>query len=169
MRGAICLLVLISCALPTSAVEAGLVRIGAVELQYDQALWTIERAADGGLTRLVSVPEWREKVDVAVEIVPEPVARCDLASERERLDRAIQWFDMHDENYAPISVAATDLDVHGVMARLGCANWASHSVAACVRHGGVLHRFTYLAEGCETGPEGEERVIKLLSGLRPAE
>jgi hypothetical protein len=169
MLRALCLLVLISYAPSASADEAGLVRIGAVELRYDQALWTVERAPDGEVARLVSMPDWRDTIEVAVEIVPAPDGRCDLAGERERLDRAIRWFDMHDENYSPISVAANGLEVFGVTASLGCRNWASHPLAACARAGDLVHRFTFLTDGCQSGPKSEERVLELLSGLRSAD
>jgi hypothetical protein len=159
----------ISCAPSASADEAGLVRIGAVELRYDQTLWTIERAPDGEVARLVSMPDWRDTIEVAVEIVPAPDQRCDVAGERARLDRAIRWFDMHDESYSPISVAADGLEVHGVTASLGCRNWASHPLAACTRADALVHRFTFLTDGCQGGPKGEERVQELLSGLRLAD
>ncbi len=154
---------LIAQALQASAADGEWVRLGTVGLQYDPAQWIVERDEAGYVTRIVSVPE--RDVEVSVETVSAQDSRCDPASERERLDRALE---LRDENYAAISVAASGLQVYGVIADLGCRNWASHPVAACVSHDLGLHRFTYRTDGCQSGPNGEKRVIDLLTGLRPA-
>lgn len=160
-------IVLIAEALPASAADSEWVRLGTVALQYDPALWIVERDDAGYVTRIVSMPE--RDVEVSVETVSAQGSRCDLASERERLDKATGRFEMRDEYYSAITVPTSELQVYGAIADLGCRNWASHPVAACVHHDAVLHRFTYLTNGCQTGPNGEKMVIDLLSGLHPAE
>lgn len=145
-------------ALPLTASQPAVVRVGALETVYDPARMTVERF-DQGLV-LDSDGDW-SRASAFVET--SETGPCSVDAMRTALG------DRGDERgEAGSRVLASGLTLHWATSWTGCRAMTGRPVAACIRHDGVTTRVRGLDLGCRTPRRQHHLILSLLDAARPA-
>lgn len=143
---------------PLAASQAGVVRLGALEADYDPAVMTIERF-DGGLV-LQGAREWTR---TAAYVDVSETAPCSTEAMRTALGEQSESREAEGSR-----TLASGLTLHWATTWTGCAAMTGRPVAACVRHDGVTTRVRGLDLGCRTPIHQDLLILALMNSLRPA-